>query len=422
MNYVDLKYKPKKTDLICEFYADPAAGYTIEKVADHIALESSIGTWTNVRTTNKALIKKLGAKVFSIKGKTLKIAYPSALFEGGNIPQILSSIAGNIFGMNSVDNLRLHDVYFPPIMDKTFPGPQFGVNGVREKFKIKKRPLVGTIVKPKVGLDSLQHAKVAFNAWSGGCDVVKDDENLSSQKFNPFKKRIVETLKMRDKAEKKTGETKGYMANVTAETNEMVSRAKFIAEQGGRYAMVDVLTVGWSGVQTLRNACEDLGLIIHGHRAMHGAITRNPKHGISMAVLAKCSRLAGVDQLHIGTAVGKMHGGAEETFALKQIVEDKIIKENAKQHVLAEEWGEIKPMFAVASGGLHPGHVEKLMSILGKDIIIQMGGGIHGHPLGTKAGAKAARDSVDAVMQDVRLNDYKSKELSMALAKWGYLK
>ena len=287
---------------------------------------------------------------------------------------------------------------------------------------MKKRPLVGTIVKPKVGLDTAKHARVAFNAWAGGCDVVKDDENLSSQKFNPFEKRVVETLKMRDRAEKKTGEKKGYMANVTAETNEMVHRAEFIADQGGRYAMVDVLTVGWSGVQTLRDACEDLGLMIHGHRAMHGAITRNPNHGISMAVLAKCSRLVGVDQLHIGTAVGKMHGGAAETFAITKIIEEEIIKEDAKQHLLAEEWGGMKPVFAVASGGLHPGHVEKLISILGNDIIIQMGGGIHGHPRGTKAGAKAARDAVDAVMHKKRLDDYKSKELSAALKKWGYLK
>ena len=104
--------------------------------------------------------------------------------------------------------------------------------------------MLGTIVKPKVGLSPKQHAKVAYEAWVGGLDIVKDDENLTNQGFNPFYQRITETLKMRDKAERETGEKKIYMPNITAETNDMINRAEYVKSLGGEYIMIDILTEG----------------------------------------------------------------------------------------------------------------------------------------------------------------------------------
>lgn len=392
MSYVDLHYKPRGTDLVCEFSIEPRRGLSVREVADRIAAESSTGTWVEV-TTAKPYVKKLGAKVFYIKGKTVRIAYPLELFELGNVPQILSSVAGNIFGMKDVENLRLEDIDLPENIIKSFMGPRFGISGVRKVFGVRERPLLGTIIKPKLGLRTKDHAGVAYQAWAGGCDLVKDDENLSSQKFNPFRKRVKETLKMRDKAEKETGEVKAYMPNVTAETKEMLRRAEFVKEQGGRYVMIDIMTVGWSALQTLRN--EDLGLIIHAHRAMHAAMTRNKRHGISMLVIAKLARLIGVDQLHIGTIIGKMEGGRAEVTEIEGEIENRIVQPDRKNHVLAEDWLNIKPVFAVCSGGLAPGHVPKLVKMLGKDIIIQMGGGLHGNPKGTLEGAKTARKIIE---------------------------
>jgi ribulose-bisphosphate carboxylase large chain len=206
-------------------------------------------------------------------------------------------------------------------------------------------------------------------------------------------------------AEKITGEKKVYMANITAETDEMLKRMDIIKKYGGEYAMVDILTIGWSGLQTVRKYNEKLKLVLHAHRAGHAAFTRNPKHGISMLVIARLSRLIGMDQLHIGTVVGKMEGPREEVIALKNAVENKWL---------------VKPTFAVCSGGLHPGHVPKLIDILGKDIIIQMGGGIHGHPQGTIIGARAARQAITAVMNGKSLHEYAKKhnELAVALEHW----
>jgi len=413
MGYVNLRYKPSKDDLICSYRIEPN-GISYRKAAEEVAAESSVGTWTDVKTMGPKA-RKMAARVFEIKGKWIKIAYPSELFEAGNMPEIMSSIGGNIFGMRALNKIRLEDIKWPRSIIKSFRGPKFGIHGVRRIIGVKKRPLVGTIVKPKVGLSPKEHAKVAYEAWMGGCDIVKDDENLTNQKFNRFENRIKETLKMRDRAERETGDKKVYMPNVTGETNEMIRRAKFVKRNHGRYIMVDIVTTGWGSLQSLRN--ENLDLIIHGHRAGHAAFTRG-NHGISMLVVADIARLLGVDQLHIGTVVGKMVGDKNEVYHIEQEMEKNFIKEG--HHTLEEDWYGTKPVFAVCSGGLHPGLIQKLVKIMGNNIIIQAGGGVHGHPKGTRAGSVAMRQAIDATMKGITLKNYakENEELALALKKW----
>jgi ribulose-bisphosphate carboxylase large chain len=419
--YLNLGYEPTKDDVVCEFYLEPNK-ITFEKACEEIAGESSIGTWTDVCTMSSKIGERLGPRVFSIdkKKKTALIAYPSELFEPGNMPQILSSIAGNIFGMKCLNNLRLLDIHFPEPIVNSFPGPKYGLNEIRKMMKILDRPLLGTIIKPKVGLDPIMHAQVAYNAWVGGCDVVKDDENLTNQSFNPFEKRIVETLHKKNLAERATGEKKIYLANVTAETNEMIRRAKFVKRHGGDFVMVDVLTSGFAAVQTLREM--DLGIAIHAHRAMHAAITRNPRHGITMLALAKCYRLMGVDSLHIGTAVGKMEGSKEDVAEIEEQMEGNRIKD--RKNSLVQDWGKVKPVLAVCSGGLYPNLMPSLIKNLGTDILIQAGGGVHGHPDGTTAGATAMRQAIFASQYGYPLRDYAKDhpELAKALTKWKEIK
>lgn len=401
-DFVNLRHKPKPTDMICTFYVEPE-GIAIKEAAGGVAAESSVGTWTEL-TTAKPYVEKLTATVFSIEGNTAKIAYPSELFEAGNMPNILSSVAGNVFGLRALRNLRLNDIDFPERLLEDFRGPRYGIKGIRKLLEVYDRPLVGTIIKPKLGLKTADHARVAYEAWFGGCDIVKDDENLSSQKFNPFEERLTETLKERDKAEDETGEKKIYMVNITAETNEMIRRAESVLNQGGEYVMVDILTCGFSALQTLRG--QNFDLVIHAHRAGHATFTKNPKHGISMRVISKVARIIGVDQLHIGTVVGKMFETKEE------------VAENCR--ALKMDMGELKPVLPVASGGLHPRLVPALMEFFGKDFVIQAGGGIHGHPDGTIAGAKAMRQAVDATLKKIPLDEYskKHKELRAALRIW----
>ena len=413
LDFVDLKYKPKTGDLICLLKISPNK-ISMEKAANTVALESSVGTWTKV--SGQEYVKKLKARVFSIKRNYIKIAYPDALFEKDNVPNILSSIAGNILGMKAVKTIRLEDVQFPKSILDSFRGPKYGIEGIRKMMKVKDRPFVGTIIKPKLGLNTEHHSQSAYESWKGGCDFVKDDENLASQKFNMFEQRLSKTLEMADRAEQETGEKKAYLVNVTAETKEMMKRAQLVEQQGGKYIMIDILTSGWASLQTLREA--NFKMAIHAHRAMHAAFTRNPNQGISMFVIADFARLIGVDTLHIGTGIGKLEGSIKDIEKLQEEVENKNIKE-AKNR-LSQKWGNIKPTLGVSSGGLHPGHVPYLIKHLGKDLVIQAGGGIHGHPLGTEAGAIAMRQAVDAVMKNISLKEYAKThvELEDALKTW----
>jgi len=422
LDFVDWNYQPSKTDLICLFRITPAGNINFNEAVGRVASESSNGTWTKL-TTLKPHIRKIRARAFWRHKDLVKIAYPIELFELGSMPQLYSSVVGNIFGMKAIEGLRLLDINFPDIYIKSFKGPQFGMDGIRKHMNIYKRPFTATVPKPKVGMTSEEHAKVGLEAWTGGVDFLKDDENLTDQVFNRFEKRVKLCAKVRDKAEKITGEKKDYFINCTAETNEMIRRAKFARNYGFKYVMIDMLTAGWSSLQTLRDYCKDSKQAIHAHRAMHATFTRNPLHGVSMLVVAKCARLVGVDNIHIGTVVGKLVSPKSEVMTLDHEMEDKTIAEDIRNGVLNEDWLGIKKVIPVSSGGLHPGLVPYVLDLLGKDCCLQLGGGIHGHPGGTKEGAKAFRQAIDAYESGRSLKYYAegpgNNALKVALEHFG---
>ncbi|MFW9864756.1 MAG: type III ribulose-bisphosphate carboxylase [Candidatus Thorarchaeota archaeon] len=423
VHYVNLNYTPNDDDLIAMYYVEKSSDCRdLEQACEEIAKESSIGTWTEIATLSADIAERLKPSVFYIdpKNNIVKIAYTKELFEANNLPQILSAIAGNIFGMKVLKYLRLLDIQFPKdILDK-YKGPKFGIKGIRQLTKVKDRPLLGTIVKPKVGLSEIEHAKVCGEAWKGGLDIVKDDENLTNMVFNRFEKRIVETLKIRDKVENETGERKFYMPNITAPLTTMKNRAEYVIDNGGEYVMVDIVTIGFSALQDIREFLENKEVILHAHRAMHAAFTRSKRHGISMLALAKLMRLIGMDQLHTGTIIGKMEGESQEVLEINSVIsKEKITGNNIS--MLDQNWYNFHPTLPVASGGLSPLHIPELMRLLGKDMVYQFGGGCHGHPDGTTAGAKAIRQAVDAVLEGRKLKEYakSNSELALAIEKWG---
>ncbi len=440
--FVDLNYKPKKTDVIASFKVKVPKWEKPIRAYGAVAAESSVGTWSDTKKLHTKHVQKVAARVFQIeKGGWIKIAYPEDHFEEGNMPQILASIAGNVFGMKAVESLRLQDIQFTEKLVKSFKGPKYGIKGVKKIFKVKERPLLISVPKPKVGMTTEEHAQIGYEIWTGGLDLLKDDENLAGQKFNPFNKRVKLTFKMRDKAEKETGEKKSYLINVTSNSyKELEKRVKLVAEHGGEYAMIDIITAGWLGLGTLRDLSNDYKIAIHAHRAMHAAFDRKKDHGISMLVIAKIARLLGVDQLHIGTAgLGKLEGGKSFVLKLKEEITKKefkegfhehknlqgtYIEEDPKMHTLNQNWYDKKPVLPVSSGGLHPLLLYPVMDTLGTDIGLQLGGGIHGHPKGSKAGAIAARKVVDSYIEGKSIEEAikESKELRQAYEKWGFQK
>ncbi|MDE1813992.1 MAG: type III ribulose-bisphosphate carboxylase [Thaumarchaeota archaeon] len=425
-DFVDLDYRPTKTDIVCLFRFEPARGISVKEAVGRIASESSAGTWTTLNKVPSRL-RKVMATSYEVRGNFVKVSYPIELWEEGNASQLLSGVAGNIFGMKALKNLRLVDISIPKAYLKHFEGPQFGIEGIRKILKIKDRPITGAVAKPKIGWSASEHARIAYETWMGGFDLVKDDENLTSTSFNRFEDRIRLCAKMRDKAEKETGERKSALINITGETKLMEKRAKMLHDFGWEYAMIDVVTSGMSAVQTLRETCEEYGLAIHAHRAMHAAFDRNPWHGMTMLVLAKMMRLVGVDQIHIGTAVGKLVGSRDEIVDIRNEITAKVLPEKSVKinyKMLFQDWANFKPVLPISSGGLHPGLIPAVMNTLGSDIGILVSGGIHGHPKGTRSGAKAVMQAIDATMQKIPLQEYAMAhtELKEAIGKWGFMK
>jgi ribulose-bisphosphate carboxylase large chain len=418
--YLDLGYVPAATDLLVAFRIDPRADVPFDEAAAAVAAESSTGTWTDVDAADEGLAFEMRARAYRIDGQTAYIAYPAELFEFGSLPNILSSVVGNVFGFKAVTSLRLLDMRLPVELVDSFPGPAFGIAGVRDKLAVHGRALTGSTIKPKLGLSPRQHAERAYETLRGGIDTIKDDENLNSQAWSPFDERIARTLELLRRAEAETGERKGYWANVTAaDTGEMIRRADVVAREGGRFVMVDFLTAGFAATATLRRETERLGLALHAHRAMHAVFDRQPGHGVDFLVIAKWARLLGVDHVHVGTGVGKLEGTTAEMTERRRMLTQPSVPAGGRT-LFDQSWGGLRPVVPVASGGLHPGHVPQLHATFGQDAFFLFGGGVHGHPGGSRAGAAAARAAVEAVASGQTLGSaaQTSPELRVALDLW----
>nr|VDD88659.1 RuBisCO long chain, Form III-like [uncultured archaeon] len=412
-----------------------------EEAAASIAAESSTGTWTKVydgKDSGIPLARRLRAMAYDLdyKNHMFKVAYPVQLFEKNNLSGLLAGIVGNIAGMKMVHAMRVFDLRFPKPMIKAFLGPKYGVSGVRKILKIPRGPLLATVPKPKIGRNAKEQAHLAellFTSGKGSYDGIKDDENLTSLYFNNFYDRTQRVLHILQKAEKKTGKKKFYLANAThSQWDEMIKRAEYIKKHKGIYMMMDVVCTGITAVDSIRR--KDLGLAIHAHRAMHGFMTRDNSSGvhgkgnlegfsISMIVLAKWFRLLGVDNLHGGSPLAKMEDYGEAKY-IQEVLQHKETKRDAKIPSLGQKWYHIKPVWMVASGGLHPGDFEEVIKILGEDIVIQCGGGLLGHPEGIARGVEAIEEARDSVMKKIPLKEYVKKNPDSALAAavklWGY--
>ncbi|MHA2501714.1 MAG: type III ribulose-bisphosphate carboxylase [Candidatus Kariarchaeaceae archaeon] len=420
-DFIDFEYNVDDQDLVALFYYEKDESLSHDDIIGRLASESSIGTWTTLETLEDE-IYQMRARSFWRDGNFVKIAYPLKLWEEGNMPQVLSGVAGNIFGMKAVKNLRLIDIKFPTEFVKSMRGPNKGPKAFQD-YLGKEGPLTSCVPKPKLGLNTARHIEVGLDAWTGGIDCIKDDENLTNQSFNRFHDRVEKMAIARDKAESETGDKKDAFINVTAETKEMERRVRMIHDHGFKYFMVDVVTTGYSAVQTMADLAHDFDMAIHAHRAMHATFTKHMTHGMNMYLLAKIMRLIGVDNIHIGTVVGKLDSPKQDVIDMKDMLLMDKMKETGVRF-LDQDFAGMNATVPTASGGLHPGTLPEVLDIYNtRDMALQVGGGIHGHPDGTHHGAKATIAAIDAWKEGITLEEKakSSPALAKSLEKFGYI-
>jgi ribulose-bisphosphate carboxylase large chain len=403
--YWDPGYLPAETDLLACFKIVAQAGVPREEAAAAIAAESSTGTWTTVWTdllTDLDHYKGRAYRIEEVPGDPAAfyafVAYPLDLFEEGSVVNVLTSLAGNVFGFKAIRSLRLEDVRFPLSYLLTCGGPPNGIRVERDKLDKYGRPLLGCTIKPKLGLSARNYGRAVYECLRGGLDFTKDDENINSQPFMRWRDRYEAVARAIRQAEAETGERKGHYLNVTAGTVEdMFARAEFARELGMPIIMHDYLTAGFTAHASLANWARRNGMLLHVHRALHAVLDRNPRHGIHFRVLTKALRLAGGDHLHSGTVVGKLEGDRQATLGWIDLMRERFVPENRSRGIFFDQdFGHLPGMFPVASGGIHVGHIPALVSIFGDDSVLQFGGGTLGHPGGNAAGATANRVAVEA--------------------------
>jgi len=332
-------------------------------------------------------------------------------------------------------------------MLEKYDGPSYTLDDMREYLNIYDRPILGTIVKPKMGLTSSEYAEVAYDFRVGGGDFVKNDEPQADQDFCPYDKMVVHIKEAMEKAVKETRQKKVHSFNVSAaDYDTMIKRCEMIVHSGMEkwsYAfLIDGTTAGWMAVQTLRRKYPDV--FIHFHRAGHGAFTRpeNPI-GYSVLVLSKFARLAGASGIHTGTAgVGKMAGTPTEDITAAHSIfwlnapghmfdqsrwtipendEDRLVKvqEDHHQHLTKEDDSRrnMKKCCPIISGGLNPTLLKPFIDIMeNTDFITTMGAGCHAHPGGTKKGATALVQACEAYTKWVDIHEYAKDHEELAQA------
>jgi len=327
---------------------------------------------------------------------------------GPSLPNLLATVAGNLFELQQFSALRLVELQLPDEFRDSYPGPQFGVAGTRRLAGVEGRPLIGTIVKPSVGMTPTETAALVQQMVDGGIDFIKDDELQADGPHCPFAERVAAVMRViRDHAGR-TGKLVMFAFNVTGEIDQMWRRHDLVEQAGGTCIMVSLNSVGLPGVVHLRKHSR---LPIHAHRNGWGLFSRSPHIGIGYLAYQKFWRLAGADHMHVNGLRNKFCEGDESVLA------------SARECLTPMFSGvnrgcEVMPVF---SSGQTVRQVHDTWAGLGTaDMIYAAGGGLMAHPAGAAAGVRAMRQAWDAAMKGVSLEAAaaKNSELRQALEKY----
>ena len=386
-----------------------------------LAIEQTTGTWVPVPGETPEIRAKHVAKVIGVyeapfyeyavppevinRQYIIQVAFPSVNFED-QLPMMLTATIGNI---SMVPNFKLLDLRMPKATLDQYNGPRFGLDGWWKALGLKKgRPLLNNMIKPCSGYPLEVGAKLFKEAAMGGCDVIKDDELIANMRYNDAVKRVKAYMKIEKEVFEETGEHTLYTVNVTDRLPRMFDLAKRCVDAGVNAMMVNYLAVG---PEAMRGLADDpaINVPILAHMDLAGAYFMSPYQGISSPIIfGKIPRLCGADAIVLPFSLGGKAMYMHERFMT--------VTRN-----LTYPFGKLKPTMPMPSGGITPANVPDLVNTTGKDIMIGSGGGIHAHPKGPKAGARALRQAIDAAVKGIKLEEYakEHEELGVALGVWG---
>ncbi len=313
---------------------------------------------------------------------------------GASLPNLLATVAGNLFELKPFSGLKLLDVTLPPAFLQAYQGPQFGVQGTRRLTRVTGRPVIGTILKPSVGMTPEQTAAQARMLAEAGVDFIKDDELQADGPHCPFEKRMAAVLRELNAYADRTGKRPMYAANITGEIDQMLRRHDAVVAAGGTCIMVSLNSVGLPAMTALRRHAQ---VAIHGHRNGWGMFSRSHATGMSFIAYQKLWRLAGIDHVHVNGLRNKFCEPDDSVIASA--------RECLTPMFPAPYKGcEIMPVF---SSGQSAKQIPDTYKALGSmDLIYACGGGILAHPSGPAAGVRSLQQAWEAAAAGVSLAEY----------------
>jgi ribulose-bisphosphate carboxylase large chain len=403
----------------------------VEKAAAVLAGEQSSGTFVAVPGETEKLKNRFGARVEKItrldvspkpglpgsrpaKGKFQRaevVVSWSMENLGWNLPTLISTLQGNLYELAEFSGLKLLDFEVPPAFAKHFRGPKFGVAGCRKLTRVSGRPLIGTIIKPSIGLAPAQTAALVKNLCEAGIDFVKDDELMANPPHSPFDRRVDAVMRVINAHADRTGKKVMYAFNLSDELDLMLRHYEKIVSAGGTCAMISLNSAGLAGVKKI---CDQGALAIHGHRNGWGALNRHPLLGMDFCAYQKLWRLAGVDQIHVNGIANKFWESDDSVVHSIQ----------SCQRPMSGAAKAFSILPVVSSGQWGGQACETYRRTKTFDLLYLAGGGIMAHPDGPAAGVRSLRKWWEAAAEGLSLKQSVAKypELEKSLAKFGQRK
>jgi ribulose-bisphosphate carboxylase large chain len=401
--------------------------YPIAQAAEVLAGEQSSGTFIRVPGETDELLQRFRARVIRVEELPAKSApslpgahrqssthgstsvnvgrvwveFPLENF-GPSLPNLVTAVAGNLFELRELAGVRLEDIVIPDEFRTKYPGPQFGTRGTRRLLGVPDGPMVGTIVKPSVGLRPGELAELVSVLVDAGIDFIKDDELIANPPYSPLRDRVRAVMQVINAKAQASGRKVMFAFNITDDIASLQANYELVAEAGGTCVMVVINAIGFAGVAYVRQFCQ---LPIHGHRAMIGAFMRHPALGIGFRPFQALARLAGVDHLHVGGINSKFYERNDEVVAAINAVREPLLGGFECLPVLSSaQWAGTAPETYALTGST--------------DYLVVAGGGIHAHPAGVAAGVASIRQGWEAAVGGNSLESYATDhpELAQALA------
>ncbi|WP_187261599.1 ribulose-bisphosphate carboxylase large subunit family protein [Pontibacter beigongshangensis] len=399
--------------------------YDLEKAAAVLAGEQSSGTFVAVPGETEELKQRFAARVESIthletvtepaipgavsaKGQyhraSIEVSWSIENF-GYNLPTMVSTLQGNLYEITQFTGLKLMDLEVPASFADHFKGPRFGIEGCRKLTGVEGRPLIGTIIKPSIGMTPQQTAELVKTLAEAGIDFIKDDELLSSSANSPFEERVDAVMRVVNDHADKTGKKVMYAFNVSDEIDSMLRRYDKVVAAGGTCAMVSLNSVGLAGA---KKVCDQGQLAIHGHRNGWGMLNRHPLLGIEFPAYQKLWRLAGVDQIHVN--------GIQNKFWES---DDSVVR--SIEACLKPMLGGYSVLPVVSSGQWGGQAPETYRRTQTTDLLYMAGGGIMAHPNGPTGGVVALRQAWEAAVKGLSVEEAAAEypEFAKSVEKFG---